>query len=121
VDIRALDRENLNFENNLRAQRLLPWPTLNAPFEASWCVVAPGTTSTPHAHHEAEIFVAISGEAVLDANGERSPFKAGDVVHFRPDVEHSVTNTGTEDFQMYCVWWDTEMSEKFVARHQSEA
>jgi mannose-6-phosphate isomerase-like protein (cupin superfamily) len=121
VDIRALDRDNLNFENNLHAQRLLPWATLNAPFEASWCVVAPGTTSTPHAHHEAEIFVAISGEAVLDSMGEQTPFRPGDVVHFPPNTEHSVTNTGTGDFQMYCVWWDADMSEKFVARQRNEA
>jgi mannose-6-phosphate isomerase-like protein (cupin superfamily) len=120
MDIRPLDRGNLKFENNLHAQRLLPWPVLNAPFEASWCVIAPGTASLSHAHHEYEIFVAVSGEAVLESGGERAPFRAGDVAHFPPHIEHSVVNESETDFQMYSVWWDADMANRFVARHKSE-
>jgi hypothetical protein len=34
-------------------------------------------------------------------------------------VEHQVINEGTEEFQMYAVWWDAEMADKFAARHQA--
>jgi mannose-6-phosphate isomerase-like protein (cupin superfamily) len=117
MDVRRLDRTALTHENGLDAQRLLPWPALNAPFEGSWCVIAPGTASTPHAHHEYEIFVAVSGEAVLDSAGERSDFRAGDVVYFPPGTEHRVVNNSDTDFEMYSVWWDEEMSHRFAARH----
>jgi mannose-6-phosphate isomerase-like protein (cupin superfamily) len=117
VDIHQLDRSGLNHENGLDAQRLLPWPTLNAPFEASWCVIRPGTASDAHSHHEYEIFVAMTGEAVLESQGERAPFRAGDIVHFPPHTEHRVVNESAEDFQMYSVWWDEDMSVRFAARH----
>ena len=45
MEIRKFDRTNLKPDNGLAAQRLLPWPELNAPFEGSWCVVAPGSES----------------------------------------------------------------------------
>jgi mannose-6-phosphate isomerase-like protein (cupin superfamily) len=116
VEIRRLDRARLTHENGLDAQRLLPWPALNAPFEGSWCVVRPGTASTPHAHHEYEIFIAVNGKAELVASGERRPFAAGDVVHFPPGVEHQVVNDGPSDFEMYSIWWDREMTDRFAAR-----
>jgi mannose-6-phosphate isomerase-like protein (cupin superfamily) len=119
LELRSLDRAHLNFENNLEAQRLLPWPALNAPFEGSWCVIAPGTASTPHAHHDYEIFIAINGEATLETEGKSTPFKTGDVVYFKPNERHSVVNESGRDFEMYCVWWDPEMTQRFTARHES--
>lgn len=118
MDLRQLDRSALRHENGLDAQRLLPWPVLNVPFEGSWCVLRPGTASTPHAHHEYEIFIAVSGSAVLRSEGELAEFRAGDVVYFRPGLEHQVVNNSDADFQMYSVWWDPQMAERFAARHQ---
>ncbi|GAA0294943.1 cupin domain-containing protein [Streptomyces polychromogenes] len=119
--IKHLDRPGLVHENGLDAQRLLPWPELNAPFEGSWCVIAPGTASTPHAHHEYEIFIAVSGSAFLESEGTRVPFETGDIVHFTPGTEHRVVNESGADFEMYSVWWDLEMSERFSARHPEGA
>lgn len=120
MDIHQLDRDALVPENGLHSQRLLPWPTLNAPFEGSWCVIRPGTASTRHTHHEHEIFIAVRGAAVLESAGERAPFRAGDIVHFRPHVEHRVVNDGTADFEMYSVWWDADMAARFTTRHQQD-
>jgi mannose-6-phosphate isomerase-like protein (cupin superfamily) len=117
LDIHELDRANLRHENGLDAQRLLPWQALNAPFEGSWCVIRSGTASTAHAHHEYEIFIAISGEAALESNGNRAKFAAGDIVHFPPHVEHRVVNESETDFEMYSVWWDADMATRFMARH----
>lgn len=121
MEIRSLDREHLKPDNGLRAQRLMPWPALNAPFEASWCVVPPKAASGAHAHHEYEIWVAMTGRAEIVTDEGRVPFVAGDVVHFPPHLRHQVVNDGDSDFQMYAVWWDAEMSDRFAARHQETA
>jgi mannose-6-phosphate isomerase-like protein (cupin superfamily) len=121
METRSLDRARLRHENGLDAQRLLPWAALNAPFEGSWCVVRPGTSSTPHAHHEHEIFIAVRGVAMVEVDGEATPFAAGDVAYFRPGTNHRVVNESHDDFEMYSVWWDPEMTERFLARHQEES
>lgn len=119
MEIRKLDRARLRHENGLDAQRLVPWPALNAPFEGSWCVIRPGTASTPHAHHEYEIFIAVAGEASIEAAGRRVPFRTGDIVCFPPGEEHRVVNDGDGDFEMYSVWWDAEMATRFGERHRA--
>ena len=121
MEIRKLDRDGLKPDNGLLAQRLLPWPALNAPFEGSWCVVRPGAESGAHGHHEYEIWVAMTGRAEIVAEGRRTPFEAGDVAHFPPGTRHQVVNTGDADFQMYCVWWDRDMTERFDERHRATA
>lgn len=115
MDIRRLDPARLGPDNNY-SQRLLPWPTLNAPFEGAWCVIKPGASTIKHAHHEYEIFVAASGEALLESRGERTRFRPGDVAFFPPHTDHQVINEGSEDFEMYTVWWDREMSDRFRGR-----
>src|SRR5205823_3182103 len=98
------------------SQRLKPWSALNAPFQGAWCVVYPGTSTTRHAHDEYEIFIAMRGTAILESEGERTAFRTGDVVHFPPNNDHQVINDGTEDFEMYSVWWNGDMANEFVAR-----
>lgn len=117
--VKTLDRPNMRFENNLHAQRTFPWLELNAPFESSWCVIAPGTASTPHEHHEYEIFIALKGEAYIVCDGKKTLFTEGDTVYFPPFTEHCVVNNSNVPFEMYSIWWDTEMSFYFTQRHQS--
>ncbi|MGH3858787.1 cupin domain-containing protein [Actinokineospora sp.] len=119
MEIRRLDRDRLGPDNN-HSQRLMPWTAVNAPFEGAWCVIKPGAASVRHAHHEYEIFIAVSGTAVLESAGERTTFTAGDIVHFPPFVEHQVINETAEEFEMYTVWWDLPMSATFAGRHESE-
>lgn len=115
-ELRALDRDNLTIAYGLDSQRLLPWPALNAPFEGAWCILRSGRMSTPHAHHESEIFIAMSGSAEIEVDGERRPFVAGDIVHLPPGSTHHVVNGGDGDFEYYGLWWDAEMSTVFLAR-----
>ncbi|MGL5823323.1 MAG: cupin domain-containing protein, partial [Nocardioides sp.] len=117
VEIRGLNRGELTRAYGLESQRLLPWPALNAPFEGAWCVVRPNEESTPHAHHEYEIFIAMTGRASLVVDGERRDFAAGDIAHLPPGCRHQLVNDSPGDFEYYGIWWDTDMSEVFLARH----
>jgi mannose-6-phosphate isomerase-like protein (cupin superfamily) len=117
MDLHSLDRADMPIEYGVKVQRLLPWDALNAPFEGAWVVVRPGTATEPHSHDEYEIFVAVSGTATLESDGERSPFVTGDVAYLHPGSFHTVINETEADFEFYSVWWDTEMSDRFQARH----
>ncbi|MFY1698928.1 cupin domain-containing protein [Solwaraspora sp. WMMA2101] len=117
VEVRPLHRDNLTKAYGLDSQRLLPWPALNAPFEGAWCILRSGDESTPHSHHEYEIFIAMAGRAELDVDGVRHPFVAGDIVHLPPGCTHKVVNDSPDDFEYYGIWWDAAMSATFLARH----
>ncbi|WP_280268437.1 cupin domain-containing protein [Nocardia wallacei] len=116
-EIRRLDRGALTDAYGVASQRLLPWAALSAPFEGAWCVLGPGAASHPHAHHEHELFIALSGRAVLEVDGTPREFRAGDLACLAPGSTHSVRNTGEDDFEWYAIWWDTAMSAEFSARH----
>jgi mannose-6-phosphate isomerase-like protein (cupin superfamily) len=121
MEIRELDRDGLKPDNGLRAQRLMPWEALNAPFEGSWCVVPPGAESGPHSHHEYEIWIAMSGHAEVVTPAGARPFVAGDICYFTPQERHQVVNRGDEDFQMYAIWWDRQLTNQFIERHEDTA
>lgn len=113
MEIRSLDRDNLCAEYGVLTQRLLPWPQLNTPFEGAWAILEPGASTTPHAHHEFEIFIAASGTATISSDGKLSPFVAGDTAYLPPGETHQIVNVGDEDFRMYSVWWDPQMTERY--------
>lgn len=121
MEIRGLQRDELQPDNGLQAKRLVPWPALNAPFEGSWCVVGPGTVSGAHSHHEYEIWIGMTGSSEILCDGERVPFNAGDVVHFTPGSKHQVVNDGDAPFEMYSIWWDQELAQTFTSRHEEQA
>lgn len=117
MEIRRLNRAELTPAYGIEGEPLKPWNVLNAPFEGAWCVVRPGGESTPHSHHEYEIFIAMSGRAALVVDGAEHEFLAGDIVHLPPGCTHKVVNDSDGDFEYYGIWWDSDMSETFLARH----
>lgn len=121
MEIRPLTRETMPFENGAYGQRLLPWAALNAPFEGAWVTVPPHGATGAHSHHEHELFIAVAGEAVLETGGERRAFRTGDVEYHAPHIEHRVINDNDTEFEMYAIWWDPEMTERFVERHEGQA
>ena len=120
ADVVHLRWDDLLHEYGLDTQRLLPWDVLNAPFEGSWAVARPRTQSVLHSHHEHEIFIAVRGAAVIECDGDRTPFAAGDVAFFRPGRKHRLLNDGPDEFVFYSVWWDEEMATRFVNRNRAE-
>jgi len=121
IEIHKLDRANLTQAYGLDAQRLLPWPALNAPFDGAWCILREGDASTPHSHHEYEVFIAMAGSAVLDVDGQQYDFVAGDIAHLPPGCVHKVINDSPGDFEYYGIWWDCDMSTTFLTRHEDQA
>lgn len=115
MDIRNLDRDSLAAEYGVLTQRLLPWPELATPFEGAWAILEPGASTTPHSHHEHEIFIAAVGTATIESDGDLRPFAAGDTAYLPPGEKHQIVNVGDTDFRMYSVWWDPEMSDRFKA------
>jgi mannose-6-phosphate isomerase-like protein (cupin superfamily) len=121
MEIRPLLREELVRENGADGKRLLPWPMLNAPFEGAWVVLNAGGATGVHSHHEYEMWIAMTGEAEVEASGERQALRAGDIIHFPPHTVHRVINESGADFQFYAVWWDAEMTQRFAGRHAEKA
>lgn len=122
MEIRPLLREELVRENGADGKRLMPWPALNAPFEGAWVVLEAGGETGAHSHHEYEIFIVMTGEAEVEADGELHKLKTGCIAHFPPGTVHRVINTSAdEDFSWYAIWWDPEMSAQFTKRHEAQA
>lgn len=121
MNIRGLDRNRLRHENGIETQRLCPWPQLNAPFEGSWCVVRPGVVSTLDCHPDYEIWIAMSGQSVVEVSGEERGFESGDVLYLPPNTPHRVFNRSQGDFEMYSVWWDPALAGRFAYRHEMGA
>jgi mannose-6-phosphate isomerase-like protein (cupin superfamily) len=121
AEVVHLDSGNLLYEYGLHTQRLMPWNVLNAPFESSWALAKPRTRSTLHSHHEHEIFIAVRGSAVIECDGKETQFRAGDVAFFKPGLKHRLLNDGDEEFMFYSVWWDKDMSEKFLSSGRAQA
>ncbi|MEH1098296.1 cupin domain-containing protein [Micromonospora sp. CPCC 205561] len=120
MEIRRFDQERLANGYGIDYELLLPWPALNAPFEGAWCVVPPGGAAAAHAHHEYEIFIGMVGRGELVVDGRRRDFAAGDIARLTPGSHHQVVNPGDREFSYYAIWWDTEMSARFVDRHRAE-
>ena len=121
VEVVHLDRDSLTHEYGCDTQRLLPWAVLNSPFESSFALVRAGTHSALHSHHEHEIYIGLRGEAVIECDGEKAPFRPGDVAFMKPGTQHHVLNDGDEDFEFYSVWWDEEMAKGFISRNRAGA
>ncbi len=66
--------------------------------------IAPGSSIGLHQHdNEEEIFYIISGNGMVNDNGNVSEVKAGDSIITGNGASHSVENTGDEPLEMMAV------------------
>jgi|SRR5690554_712604 len=105
----------LKHEYKLDGKRLLPWEDWHMPFGGAWCVVRAHSSSLEHNHDEQEMFVVVSGEAVIHIGNEKRRVKKGDFIAIPPGKEHFVENTAETDFHFLTIWWDKETCENFLA------
>jgi mannose-6-phosphate isomerase-like protein (cupin superfamily) len=120
VEIRRQEPDDLTRAYGLDLKMLQPWPGLVAPFRGAWCVLRPGDESLPHAHHDREIFISMSGHADVVCDDQRYEIAAGDIIFLKPGVEHRVVNAYDTDFSYYAIWWDRAMSREFIA-HEAQS
>lgn len=98
---------------NTYAARFFPFPGVPEPeWGGAWVAIAPGQTSTAHAHKEKEMFFIVSGSGLFRLGDEERAVAAGDTVYVTPEVDHDLTNPGTGRLVFLDVWWDTPDEEK---------
>ena len=75
------------------------------PFDLEWTRVPPGKHNFPyHAHSAAwEMYLVISGNAVVRHKNGKTDVVAGDAFIFGPDEPHQITNTGKDDLVYYVI------------------
>ncbi|GAB6156434.1 cupin domain-containing protein [Desulfosporosinus burensis] len=63
-------------------------------------VLKPGTSIGLHEHvGDSETYVILSGEGLVNDNGDQKVVKPGDVIITRNGEKHSIANTGTFDLE----------------------
>jgi len=63
-------------------------------------VLKPGSSVGFHEHvGDSETYVILSGEGLVDDNGDQLSVKPGDVIITRNGEKHSIENTGTSDLE----------------------
>ncbi len=65
---------------------------------------------SPHSHSWYELFYLISGECILNVDGNLWRLGAGSIAIFPPDVLHSTAYTGTNSAQRMCI----EFSQNYI-------
>ncbi|KAF2774464.1 hypothetical protein EJ03DRAFT_347064 [Teratosphaeria nubilosa] len=69
-----------------------------------------GGNIAPHRHRQAEVYIVVSGEAIVNVDMLEYPVSAGSVVFVPGGAEHAVRNTSlTEEF----VWYFCFAADKF--------
>lgn len=61
--------------------------------------ISPGSPGHEHAVSREEIFVCLSGQAVVTTNGQTHDFAAGDTLVIPPDVPFKLAVPGDEPFE----------------------
>ena len=93
-------------EYGVSLRRLFPWDvTESSAFGSAWTVVSPGEETEPQAHDEEETFIIISGEGLMNLDGNEFTVKKGDTVYVEPFSAHTVRNDTSEPLEVLCVWW----------------
>ncbi len=113
--IKKLDWNSLKHEYGVDGQRLLPWNGNSKspfPFGGAYCICRSKTDSLEHINSpsdEEEMFIVISGKALVNINGEITEMNQGDIVHIPAGDSHYVSNPFDEDFHFYALWWNGEI------------
>ena len=113
-EIEKIDWKNLKHEYGVDGKRLLPWGDLPFPFPfgGAYCITRANTSSLEHINEpadEKELFIVISGKALVDIDGVKTEVEKGDVVYISEGKSHYIDNPNDEDFHFYALWWNDEI------------
>lgn len=105
--IKKANPDLFRIEYGCKFRRLLPWDSDgDSPWGSGWSIVEPGEHTTPHSHEETEVFVILSGRALMIVDEEKTQVLPGDVIMLKPGSVHSLRNESTtEKVEMLSMWW----------------
>lgn len=67
-------------------------------------ILKPGASIGLHEHvGDSETYVILSGEGLLNDNGDQKFIKSGDVIITKNGEKHSIENTGTFDLEFFAL------------------
>jgi mannose-6-phosphate isomerase-like protein (cupin superfamily) len=76
------------------------------PFDAMWCVIPPGGSSTEDIHPEVEFAVVTRGRAVYESGGTKVEVPTGGVILLDPEQRHTIHNlSGEEPLTILSIYW----------------
>lgn len=113
---KRLAEQELKHEYGLDGVRTFPWPNVNAPFGAAYCIVAPKTESLNHVNSPAdedELFIVISGSACVIVGDKKFDVVSGDQIFLPRGESHYVRNDTEVPFHFYTIWWNGEGISQF--------
>lgn len=70
---------------------------------AGFQYIKPGTSTKPHSHNMASIYLVVRGQGYSEIDGEIYSWSSGDVFVVPANAVHSHTNTGNEDVVLFDV------------------
>lgn len=100
-----LNKDQMTAFYNVLCQGLFKNHEVNAPFDGIIGVLKKGEISTPHRHHETEIFFLLEGEGIIVDDTSNKQMKIGDIYISKPFESHSLHNLGEEDLTFISIWW----------------
>jgi quercetin dioxygenase-like cupin family protein len=99
-------------EYNCKIRRLFPWPdrvNTRRPLTEFGCmliILEAGKQVDLHNHDEEETFIAISGQAILEVDGQSTTLNPNDVAYIPRMAKHSLRNDASSPFVMLDIYWD---------------
>ncbi|HEU4412530.1 MAG TPA: cupin domain-containing protein [Polyangiaceae bacterium] len=109
IEIKRRDDATLPTEYGCKFWRLQPWGVSGGSDRGTaLAVIAPGTTTTPHAHAEEEMFFVVRGRGHVRVGDERVAIGAGDVLRVSPGRDHVIENPSDEVLEVLCSWYPAE-------------
>jgi mannose-6-phosphate isomerase-like protein (cupin superfamily) len=83
----------------------------------TWIEVPPGAEQELHSHEEAEqVYVVVSGDAVLSAAGDSEDLVPGDLALIPPASDHVIANRGSEPLALVSVQSPAVSVEETIGR-----
>ncbi|MDP2575902.1 class I tRNA ligase family protein [Vibrio penaeicida] len=93
----------------LSCTKLFPVDSFPAktPFGSMVCRLSAGESSTPHNHHEFEVFRILEGKGTVTSGSHTVEVEAGEIVYLDAFDSHYVTNTSRlSELVFEATWWE---------------
>lgn len=103
-----LNRAQMSEFYNVLSQDLFEKVNYKTPFDGILAILEKGKRSEPHAHHETEIFILLSGTGSIGNKTESEKLEIGNVYFSPPFENHWLENEGEDDLVFISMWWNIE-------------